>query len=417
MDEGASKKRLADGPQAEEEKLGHALVTRGLITRDEMATCREGNSKAAGPEALLKRLVKAGFLTKTQAKRIAQEAKELLNQQIPGYQLLEKLGQGAMGIVYKARQLSMDRFVAVKVLHPRFASKEDFLERFTREAHLAAKFSSNNVVQAIDVGSAGPLHYFVMEYVEGTTIKDELEGRKKQFSEEEALDIVLQIAQALRQAHRRNLIHRDIKPANIMLTKDGIAKLADLGIARETNDRVLARAEKGLTIGTPYYIAPEQIRGKEDIDSRADIYSLGATLYHMVTGQPPFPGSNKQDVLRAHLKKRLTPPDHLNPQLSSGLGEVIEWMLQKDPELRYQTPDDLIIDLECLLNGEPPKLAREKFSMASLQELTEGEEDEELEELEPLEEESNLNAVVWITLLGGLLALSVIGNVVQFFVQ
>ncbi|MGF1581173.1 MAG: serine/threonine protein kinase [Gemmataceae bacterium] len=416
MDEVAPKKRSSDDPQAEEEKLGHALVARGLITREEVTWCREGEHKSVGPEAFLKRLVKGGYLTKTQARRVALEAKELLNQQIPGFQLLEKLGQGAMGIVYKARQVSMDRYVAVKILHPRFASNDGFIERFTREAHLAAKFSSNNVVQAIDVGSAGPLHYFVMEYVPGTTIKDEIESKKRQFNEEDALDIVLQIAQALRQAHRRNLIHRDIKPANIMLAKDGIAKLADLGIARETNDRVLARAEKGLTIGTPYYIAPEQIRGMEDIDSRADIYSLGATLYHMVTGQPPFPGSNKQDVLRAHLKKQLTPPDHINPKLSSGLGEVIEWMLQKDRELRYQTPDDLIIDLECLLNGEPPKLAREKFSLASLQELTEGEEDEELEELEPLEEH-NLNAVVWITLLAGLLALSLVGNIVQFFLK
>src|SRR5439155_18080006 len=143
---------------------------------------------------------------------------------------------------------------------------------------------------AIDVGSTGNLHYFVMEYVEGTTLKQELESGKR-YEEREAVEIVLQLAQPLQHAHRRGLIHRDVKPANIILTSDGIAKLADLGMARETTDKVLARAEKGMTIGTPFYIAPEQIRGREDIDSRADIYSLGATLYHMVTGQPPFPGT------------------------------------------------------------------------------------------------------------------------------
>src|SRR5205807_2195848 len=172
------------------------------------------------------------------------------------------------------------------------------------------KLSHNNLVQAIDVGSAGSLHYFVMEYVEGTTIKHELENGKI-YSEREALNIVMQVAQALHHAHRRGLIHRDVKPANIILTPEGIAKLADLGMAREATDEELDRAEKGMTIGTPYYIAPEQIHGREDIDARADIYSLGATFYHMVTGQPPFPGSEIDLVLDAHLQQDLTPPDHL----------------------------------------------------------------------------------------------------------
>src|SRR5262249_47940844 len=161
-------------------------------------------------------------------------------------------------------------------------------DRFQREAHLAAKFSSNNIVQAIDVGSSGNMHYFVMEYVEGITIKDELD-KGKIYEEKEAIDIVLQIAQALQHAHRRKLLHRDIKPANIILTPDGIAKLADLGMARGTTDESLVKAEMGMTIGTPYYISPEQINSRGDVDSRADLYSLGATLYHMVTGKAPFP--------------------------------------------------------------------------------------------------------------------------------
>src|SRR5262249_23589135 len=144
----------------------------------------------------------------------------LLHEQIPGYQLLEKLGQGSMGTVYKARQLRMNRLVAIKMLHPRLAAKQELWQRLEREAHLAAKLSHNNIVQAIDVGSAGSLHYFIMEYVEGTTIKHDLE-KGKIFTEREALEIIIQTAQALQHIHRRGLIHRDVKPANIILTQEG----------------------------------------------------------------------------------------------------------------------------------------------------------------------------------------------------
>ena len=388
--------------QADEERLGHALICRGLVTREEVQDCLGGET-GPGVAAFLKRLVKAGYLTRSQAQRAAHEMPLLLGEQIPGYQLLEKLGQGAMGTVYKARQMSMNRLVAVKILNPRLAAKPDFIARFTREAVLAAKLSHNNIVQAIDVGSAGELHFFVMEYVPGTTIKDELEAGKI-YEEKEAIDIILQIAQAVQHAWRRGLIHRDIKPANIILTLDGIAKLSDLGVAREAADAALARAEKGITIGTPYYISPEQARGQEDIDVRSDMYSLGATLYHMVTGQPPFPGPGVQEVLLAHLKQELTPPDHLNLKLSSGLGEVVEVMMAKDREQRYRSPDDLIMDLEYLLSGEPPRLARQRIEAATLEQLAEGEAEEE-EEPEP----SRFN-VPWVAILGGVLGVSVLIN-------
>jgi serine/threonine-protein kinase len=336
----------------------------------------------------------------------------LLHQQIPGYELLEKLGQGSMGTVFKARQLSMNRLVAIKTLHPRLAANAELLKRLTREAHLAAKLSHNNIVQAIDVGSAGPLHYFVMEFVEGTTIKHELEAGKI-YTEHEALEIVLQVAQALLHAHRRGLIHRDVKPANIILTPERVAKLADLGMAREEADEEMARAEKGLTIGTPFYIAPEQINPRAEIDPRADIYSLGATLYHMVTGQPPFPGTKVDLVFKAHLEEELTPPDHLNTKLSSGLGEVVEFMMAKDRRQRYESTEDLIIDLECLLNRKPPKLARERIQLETLSELAKGESDEEDDE----EDEVTTASANWVNHLGiavlsTLLAISFLTNVV-----
>jgi serine/threonine-protein kinase len=392
--------------RADEERLAHALISRGLLTREEVHSCRHGTE--TGPEALLARLVAAGFLTANQAKRAGKELETLLGQQIPGYQLLEKLGQGAMGTVYKTRQMSMNRLVAVKVLHSRLAANPEFLQRLTREAHLAARLSHNNIIQAIDVGSAGPLHYFVMELVEGKTIREILEAGKV-YEEREAVEIILQIAQALQHAHRRGLIHRDVKPANIVLTTEGIAKLADLGMARETDDAALARREKGIAMGTPYYMAPEQIRGRQSIDGRADLYALGATLYHMVTGQPPFHYSEIDRVLMAHLEEELTPPDHINQALSSGLGEVVEFMMAKERRRRYQKAEDVIIDLECLLSGEAPKLARKQMQASTLAALSEG----EAEETEASSGHSGPRyAWMWIAVLGGLLGLSLLVNLI-----
>jgi serine/threonine-protein kinase len=395
-------------PRRDEERLANALLSRGFLSREELQSCPAPPGGPAGAEALLSRLTASGLLTAGQARRAAKELSGALAQQIPGYELLERLGRGGMGTVYKARQLSMNRLVAVKILHPRLAANPEFIQRFQREAHLAARLSHNNIIQAIDVGSAGTTHYFVMELVQGKTIREELDAGKV-FDESEALDIILQIAQALAHASRRGLVHRDVKPANIVLTPDGIAKLADLGLAREADDTVLARQERGLAFGTPHYISPEQIEGREDIDARCDLYSLGATLFHMVTGQPPFPDKDPENVFRGHLFRELTPPDHLNDKLSSGLGEVTEFLLAKDRRQRYQTADDLIIDLECLLAGEPPRLARQRIEAATLGGLAEGEEDEGEPDPPPL-----ISSVGWVVIgtLAGLLFLSLLFNLI-----
>jgi serine/threonine protein kinase len=411
-----------DPVKLEEAKLAHALDSRGLLTREEFRQFRDGLEKIPtrdwSHEDMLNRLAGAGLLTPSQAKRLALELDALTKHHLPGYQLLERLGKGSMGTVYKARQLSMNRLVAIKILKPRLAANAEFLVRFQREAHLAAKFSSNNVVQAIDVGSAGNTHYFVMEYVDGTTLKQALQTGKI-FPEHEAIDIVLQIARALDHAHRRQLIHRDIKPANIILTADGIAKLADLGMARGTTDHALAKAEKGMTIGTPYYIAPEQIRSKGDVDSRADMYSLGATFYHMVTGQAPYPYEKTEQVLRAHLTEELTPPDHINTALSAGLGEVVELMMAKKRADRYASPADLVIDLECILHGQPPKLARRAMETSTLQDLADGEtmDQDDGADAPPRKKRRSKEAdtvpALWFYALGVVLIFSLVINVIQ----
>jgi serine/threonine-protein kinase len=302
-------------------------------------------------------LIAEQAITPNQSRRIMQTAATPSNQ-IPGYQLLERVGQGSMGVVYKARQLSMNRLVAIKVLAPRFAQNSEFIDRFQREALLAAQLSNGNIVQAIDVGETNGIHYFIMEFVEGVTVQQELE-RGRRFDEKEALTIGLQIGQALEHAAKRGLVHRDIKPANILLGKDGVSKLADLGLARMTSDLETIRNEAGRSVGTAYYIAPEQIRGQDDVDVRSDIYSLGATLYHMTAGRPPFPGATIAEQLNSHLNDLLVEPQYVNPDLSKQFGELIGYMMAKDRNQRYRRAGDLVTDMKSVIQRGGPFVARE----------------------------------------------------------
>jgi eukaryotic-like serine/threonine-protein kinase len=344
-------------------EVGRVVLEMGLATRTEIDYCRESSKQASDPNqrSLADLLVENNFITINQAKRIRTQLDDKRKSNIPGYQMLEKLGKGAMATVYKARQLSLDRTVAVKILPKRLNDNVEFVERFYKEGRAAARLSHNNIVQAIDVGSTpdGNFHYFVMEYIEGKTLYDIMqpppvgEG-KATFSEAEALDISIQICDAMVHAHRRGLIHRDVKPKNILVTPQGTAKLTDLGLARATDDKEAADQEAGKAYGTPYYISPEQIRGERDIDFRADIYSLGCTMYHIVTGHPPFEGESPSAVMHKHLKQPLIPPDHINVALSAGLGEIIETAMAKNKDERYARTEDMLEDLQAVRRNEPP---------------------------------------------------------------
>ena len=275
------------------------------------------------------------------------EAEGKHRQQIPGYQILQKLGAGAMAVVFKARQLSLNRIVAVKVLPKKLSADEEYVRRFYDEGRSAAKLNHPNIVQAIDVGEAHGYHYFVMEYVEGRTVYEELcDG--KVYGEHEALGVALQMARALQHAHSQGLLHRDVKPKNIMLTTGGLAKLMDMGLARVADDAKAIADERGKLYGTPYYISPEQIVGKSDLDFRCDIYGLGATLYHMVTGQPPFDGKDAKEVMLKHCKEPLVPPDRHNIDLSFGTVKVIQKMMAKDRSNRHHSTESLIEDLQSV---------------------------------------------------------------------
>ncbi len=351
---------VANGRIAPEE-IVRFVLQKEFATDQEIERClqiwRDRRSKGEDV-SLLQVMVQQEALTRNQARRIAQHIARQGNR-IPGYQLIEKIGQGSMGVVFKARQLSMNRFVAIKILHPKFARNREFIERFYREARLAAQLSSGNIVQAIDVGEADGLYFFVMEYVDGYTVQEKLDEGKI-YDQDEALRIGIQIARALEHAWARRLVHRDIKPANILIARrDGVVKLADLGLARMTSDIATIRSEKGRSVGTAYYVSPEQIRGIPDLDVRSDIYSLGATLYHMTTGSPPFRGQTVAEQLRAHLEQEPPAPNVLNPKLTDTFTELIRYMMAKDRNQRYRTPGDVAGDMESVLRGGPPFVGRE----------------------------------------------------------
>jgi len=342
--------------------VGRLVVEQGLATKDEVQHALDNAraaAEAANQKSLAQILVDQRFVTERQIVRLRQVIEaERSNQKIPGYKVLGKLGAGAMATVFKAQQLSLDRTVAIKILPKKFTSNPQFIERFYAEGRAAAQLNHPNIVQAFDVGKAGEFHYFVMEYVDGRTVYDDI-VKHKRYPETEAINVVIQVAEALQHAHEKGLIHRDVKPKNIMIAKEGIAKLADMGLARAITDKEAAEAEAGKAFGTPYYISPEQIRGDKNVGPAADIYSLGATLYHMVTGSVPFEGKNPSAVMHKHLKAELAPPDHVNPRLSAGISQIIEMMMAKNPSKRYQSCKDLLIDLRAVRDGQSPIIAQQ----------------------------------------------------------
>jgi serine/threonine-protein kinase len=398
--------------------VGRLVVDNGLATSEEVQLALEmarQTREDQNQRSLVQILVDNEYVTRRQVARLKQliEA-ERSDQKIPGYKVLRKLGAGAMATVWLGKQLSLDRDVAIKVLPRKYTSNPQFVERFYAEGRAAAQLNHPNIVQAYDVGKAGDYHYFVMEFVDGRTVHDDIVKHKK-FAEKDAVEITLQVAEALMHAHDRGLIHRDVKPKNVMITKEGVVKLADMGLARAISDKEAAEAEQGKAFGTPYYISPEQIRGEVKIGPPADIYSLGATLYHMVVGNVPFDGKNPSAVMHKHLKEPLVSPDHVNARLSSGISEVIEMMMAKDPKARYQTCRDLIADLRAVRDGKVPPLAhRDVFSPTALQQLSQAEASAAPAEIMADSSMAVPGVRPWlVVVLGGLLLISVVVNIIQ----
>jgi serine/threonine protein kinase len=262
---------------------------------------------------------------------------------VTGYELLEKIADGGMGTVYKARHRASDQLVAVKIVPPHMAANPVLFKRFEQEFRAASLLDHPNIVKAIDFGTTGSSPYLVMELVEGESLGQRLD-REKRLTEAEAIKIIAQVAQGLNRAHKQGLIHRDVKPDNILVTADGQAKLTDLGLVKEMEAELnLTRTGRGL--GTPHFMAPEQFRNAKNADARCDIYSMAATLYMMVTGDLPFKSCGPLDAWMKKVQNEFTAPKDINPALSERIDWAIRRGMSADPEQRPETAREFVEDL------------------------------------------------------------------------
>ena len=311
-------------------------------------------------------------------KSAVSEAASKTVKMLGGFELIVKIGQGGMGTVFRARQVSLDREVALKILPSRIAQKDPvFVERFIREARTSAKLNHPNIVQGIEVGKdeATGLYYFAMEFIDGPTAKVLLK-QSGVIDEKKTLEISLGVANALVCAHRAGIVHRDIKPDNILLTQRGETKLADLGLARQALDHEDSDApdkdkkddpfgigsrdseltQSGSALGTPSYMAPEQIRGDMDkIDARTDLYELGATMFHMLTGKPPYVGANSKAVMIMHLNAPVPDARTINPAVSESVSRLVSKLLQKESNKRCQSAEEVVREIDRILSGAGPE--------------------------------------------------------------
>lgn len=269
----------------------------------------------------------------------------LIGVALGGCKIIQLLGRGGMGAVYKAEQFKLRRIVALKVLAPELVGDKSYVERFMREARMVAQLEHTNVVQVHDVGEQGGYYYIIMQFIDGMSLK-QLIRRKGRLSSKEAVLIMLQVCKGLDAAHKLGIVHRDIKPANILINKQGVVKISDFGLARSaTGDSELTKS--GGTMGTPHYMSPEHCRG-EAVDIRSDIYSLGVTLFEMLTGGRPFDGDTPAAVILKHLNEPVPSLLNTDPTIPASLCALVEKMLAKSPADRYQTPAELLQALQAV---------------------------------------------------------------------
>lgn len=258
------------------------------------------------------------------------------------YELLEKIGEGGMSEVFKARDNKLNRFVAAKILKKEFGDNIDIVEKFKGEATAIATLSDNNIVNILDVGTQDDINYIVMEYVKGNTLKDIIKQTGK-MNYETAISNAIQIARALDCAHRNKIIHRDVKPQNILVTEDGLMKVTDFGIAKSSTSSTITNTST--IMGSAHYLSPEQAKGSF-IDCRTDLYSLGVVLYEMVTGTLPFQADTAVTIALKHLQENVVPPKNLNSKIPDSLNILILKAMEKEPSKRYQTAKEMIADLQ-----------------------------------------------------------------------
>lgn len=271
---------------------------------------------------------------------------DLVGKKLKDFFILRRIGRGAMADVYLAQQLSLGRQVALKVLNPELARDPNYVRRFDHEARAAAALVHGSIVQIYEVGQENGVHYIAQEYVAGRNL-GEVIRTSGSIAPQLTLDILRQVAAALAKAASQGIVHRDIKPENIMLAKSGEVKVADFGLARVQGEGAAQLTQVGVTMGTPLYMSPEQIEGRQ-LDARSDIYSLGVTAYHMLTGQPPFTGDSPLAVAVQHLNQPAVPLATRRPDVPGRLAQFIDRMMAKHPADRFADPATLLVELHAL---------------------------------------------------------------------
>ena len=281
----------------------------------------------------------------SQTESAATHPDDLSGRSLGGYRLLRRLGCGAMGDIYLAEQQSLGRRVAVKVLRGDASRHPGAVERFSQEARAAASLVHGNIVQIHEVACVDGIHFLAEEYVAGPTLKAWLLARGP-LEPLQALSVLSQVGSALVKSAQAGIVHRDIKPENLLVTPAGEVKVADFGLARVLEDD-LELTQHGMALGTPLYMSPEQAAGKP-VDVRSDLYSLGATVYHLLAGQPPFTGATTLAVAMAHQREQPVPLAAFRPELPAGLGRIVEQLLAKRPEERCESPTELLQAVEAV---------------------------------------------------------------------
>ncbi len=271
--------------------------------------------------------------------------------QLGRYEVIGELGQGAMGVVYKARDPLIDRIVAIKTINLGLAQeeKDEYEGRFYQEARAAGRLNHPNIVTIYDVGKSGDIAYIAMEFLQGCELRDLMREHEK-LPVDQVLDMVAQVASGLAYAHEHEIVHRDVKPSNIMVIRDGHVKITDFGIARMASSAI--RTQTGMVLGSPKYMSPEQVMGRV-IDQRSDIFSLGVMLYEMLTGEAPFMGANVNAIMYQTLNFTPVAPSTLNSQVPEMLDFIVAKALAKGVDDRYQNAQDLAVDLRTCRETMP----------------------------------------------------------------
>jgi predicted Ser/Thr protein kinase len=324
------------------------------------------------------------------------------------YRVEEELGRGGMARVFRGTDTVLGRPVAIKILAPQFAEDANFVTRFRREAQAAARLNNPHVVGVYDTGSDDGIHFIVMEYVDAKTVADFLAGGSR-IMPDRAIELAESVCEALSVAHAAGIVHRDVKPANIMVGRDGSVKVTDFGIARLTTSADTV-AQTAAVLGTASYLSPEQAQG-QPVDPRSDLYSLGAVLYEMVTGRPPFSGDTAVAVASKHVLEQPVPPSQLNPDISPELDAVIMKALAKNPVNRYQSADEFRADLERAHLGRPVEATPILPETATTQAIARPERTEVLPATEPA---GGGGRRWWIGVLIGVLIAAVLGGGLYF---